>query len=351
MSNMSERDRKALTWGGLGVATIIVFNYVLSPVWQRWSEASDRLASREAFIASFRERVDTRDSLRTRRDVLALRLGSLRVLHVKEEKSPEQSDKGDKPYSEKDEQKKADKDAASTDAKNVAEATPVPAPENGKDSDKPKPDHADVTNPSEDTDSQAERPPVKAETSDDTSAIPVAKNEPMAADAPAKSDDAGAAGVHAQDEGSGGGEKEKQGEEPVSKGKEAGSNGDTTNDAASKKEEKDAKPSRVAVPVIEASSLATYVEKTAKAAQIKLKRITPKKNSSGKKRTKYFEPVTLQVNFECQVTNLVQLLHDLEKGELFVRVDKVEITRDVAQGDKLNASLDISSYELKKELS
>lgn len=357
MSTYSERDRKALTWGALGVGAILAFNYVISPVWQRWSETGDLLASREAFVASFRQRVEARDSLRARRDVLALRLGSLRVLHDRVEAAdPDGAPKKDagkpeagRPEGTDPEGKLAEPQSAGgrpadgekaqgatesgVAAPNTAASTPNTS-ESGPDGsigDKtsltageapaPAADLIVARNEAEAADVAGDKSPTTSD-APDVPTKPVEKNDEKADEAKANPDRNGEQESEA-----------KPGEKPdASKDDKADG-------------EKSGKPERAAVPVIEASSLATYIEKNAMAAKIKLKRITPKKSTSGKKGTKHFEPVTLQVNFECQVTNLVQLLHDLEKGELLVRVDKLEITRDVAQGDKLNASLDLSSYE------
>ena len=376
MSNYSSRDRKALTWGAVGVAAILAFNYVISPVWQRWSETGDLLASREAFVASFRERVDARDGLRARRDVLAMRLGSLRVLHDRVEA------KGPDAKPEKDGGKPRDgkKDGKAPDGESPASKAADGQPADGEKA----PDAAESAKPEKETETgtpvSAGSPPQTTESGPGSSvgekASPPASEAPapdselvVARNKPEAPEGAGGEAPVTSEASDGSAKDEKKPDEAKAEpDKDGASKPDAKpdKDAASKPDakpgeapeaakdgaadgaadgEKSAKPARAAVPVIEASSLATYVEKNAMAAKIKIKRITPKKGASGKKGTKYFEPVTLQVSFECQITNLVQLLHDLEKGELFVRVDKLEITRDVAQGDKLNASLDLSSYE------
>jgi hypothetical protein len=93
------------------------------------------------------------------------------------------------------------------------------------------------------------------------------------------------------------------------------------------------------------STLAGYVEQQAKKSGATVKRITPKKSSAAFKGTKRFHAVTLQVSFECNVQNLVEMLKALEKGERFVRIDQFQLKRDLAGGDKLDVTMDLHSYE------
>lgn len=412
MSNLSDRDRKALTWGVIGVGAILVFNYVLAPLWQRWDESGSLLESRDAFVASFRERLGSQEGLRTRRDVLALRMGSLRAVQAKEEEKKPDEKPGEKPPQggkpgegggkpgegakpEGEGKKDGDKQA---EAKPGDGGESVPKDQEAAKAggepkqDKKKPDPDEKEKPSAQEGGKNDDPasgadkhasedagkadsggkdapeapafPKSADGGDDGKMV-LAKNMPDDAgvksaeteakkpEAPAENAPAGGGGTETAEKAEGG---EKAAGKAPADTKAPGQEGPPAE--AEKKEakkdekegEKEAKkaPAREAVPVVEASSLATYVEKNAKGAQVKIQRITPKKNSSGRKRTKYFEPVTLQVSFECQIAQLVKLLHDLEKGEQFVRVDQLEITRNLEQGDKLTASMEVSSYQLKE---
>jgi hypothetical protein len=42
---------------------------------------------------------------------------------------------------------------------------------------------------------------------------------------------------------------------------------------------------------------------------------------------------------------LIGLLEALEKGDHFVRVDAIQVRRDLSKGDKMDVSLDLRAYE------
>lgn len=92
-------------------------------------------------------------------------------------------------------------------------------------------------------------------------------------------------------------------------------------------------------------SLAGYVEQTAKKAGIKIKRITPRRTSGGKKSAKYFRPVTLQVKVEANPLSLIAMLAVLEGGEYLVRIDSLQIRRDIQKGDSIDATFEVVGYE------
>ena len=322
--NMTDRDKKALTFGAVGVGLILFAGYVLSPMLRNWSESRNAIQDRHAKVTRLQEKLAAQDTLRTRRDVLALRIGSLRLLQppkVTSEKpeeiaKPEQSEKAEasSPKSDKVEEKNKEvpEDAADGDEKVDAVA---------KDGDKeskvsPGAPVEPAPPAEEDSGAQVASDDEAAEVSDDNPPLPSTE---IAVEEAVES-----------------GSEEKKDESAPPENAQAKDKGDT------KKSEKAEQPSR---PTIAASSLATYFEKNAKAAKVKIKRIAPKKNATGKKKTEHFVPVTIQVSFECKVNNLVTLLHSLEKGELFTRVDQMEIDRDLSKGDLLTASLSISSYE------
>lgn len=92
------------------------------------------------------------------------------------------------------------------------------------------------------------------------------------------------------------------------------------------------------------ATLAGYVEQQAKKAEVTVKSITPGKTSSGLRGVKQYRPVMLQVKVACKAKGLVALLAALEKGERFVKVEQVQVHRDIAK-DELNVTLDVRSYE------
>ena len=92
-------------------------------------------------------------------------------------------------------------------------------------------------------------------------------------------------------------------------------------------------------------SLAGYVEQTAQKAGIKIKRITPRRTSGGRKPGKYFRPVTLQVKIETNPLSLIKMLAVLEGGEYLVRIDSLQIRRDIKKGDTIDATFEVVGYE------
>ncbi len=92
-------------------------------------------------------------------------------------------------------------------------------------------------------------------------------------------------------------------------------------------------------------SLAAYVERIATKAGAKIERISPRNTPAASKGGTYFVPVPLQVKIEGNVRNVVQMLHALERGERFVRIDQIQFRRELTKGDTIDASLDITGYE------
>jgi hypothetical protein len=92
-------------------------------------------------------------------------------------------------------------------------------------------------------------------------------------------------------------------------------------------------------------SLAAHVERTAKKAGVKIERISPKRQSRARRGTRHFDSVALQVRIESDMQNLIKLLYGLEKGERFVRVEQMQLRRDLKKGDAMKVSLDVVGYE------
>jgi hypothetical protein len=98
-------------------------------------------------------------------------------------------------------------------------------------------------------------------------------------------------------------------------------------------------------PGPDADTLAAFVEQHAKKAGATIKRLTPQRNAPGYRGGKRFESVALQVKLECSIQSLIGLLEALEKGDHFVRVDAIQVRRDLSKGDKMDVSLDLRAYE------
>ena len=59
--------------------------------------------------------------------------------------------------------------------------------------------------------------------------------------------------------------------------------------------------------------------------------------------------VALQADVECNTESLVKLLHALEKGERFARVDDLKIHHEMKKPDALSVTLRILAYERQGE--
>lgn len=94
-----------------------------------------------------------------------------------------------------------------------------------------------------------------------------------------------------------------------------------------------------------AVALATYIERQANAAGIRVNSITPTTPSRSCKEGKSFTPVGLQVNMETMSPALIKLLRALEKGDRFIRIEHADIRHDIKKGQNVTATLYIVGYE------
>ena len=93
-----------------------------------------------------------------------------------------------------------------------------------------------------------------------------------------------------------------------------------------------------------AFSFAAHLERVAKSAKVKVKRISVGKRPAGEKGLKHFAPVTLQVNADGNIQALIKLLHGLEKGERLARVDRFSLKQDLKKPGALALTLDVVGY-------
>ncbi len=91
--------------------------------------------------------------------------------------------------------------------------------------------------------------------------------------------------------------------------------------------------------------LAAHFERIAKTSGVNIKRISPRKRASARKSNKHFGAVAMQVNVESNIENLIKLLYAIEKGERLVRVENIQLRRDLKKGDSVATTLDVVGYE------
>jgi len=274
---ISDRDRKTIIVGGIAAVVIVSVFYVILPLKRGWSETGDDLAPKLEQVAQLRDRVEGRDSLLARRNVLVSRLGSL----LGPDPSTE-TEKPDKPARDSSEPKKdKEEEAADKPSQNEEET-------NGN------PPEGDASPPEPATDTETAESEDKAENGD---------------------------------------RKGKAGET-----EEADQTDQTDRtDQAEKAEKPDEAWSGV--------RLAAQLERLASKSGVKIKRVSPKKAPGSKQGRKHFTQVMMQVTFECNIDTLIKMLHALEKGDRFIRVERLQLTRNLSKGDTIDASLDVLAYE------
>ena len=104
-----------------------------------------------------------------------------------------------------------------------------------------------------------------------------------------------------------------------------------------------AAPSPSAPP--HAVSVAAYVERQAKTVGIRLNSVAPFTPTLGYRGGKSLTPAGVVVTVETAMPALLRLLYALEKGDRLVRVEKMEIHRDLKKGPNIMATLQLVGYE------
>ena len=91
--------------------------------------------------------------------------------------------------------------------------------------------------------------------------------------------------------------------------------------------------------------LAAYIERLAAETGMTIHRVSPNKRSSKRGKTSHFTEVALQVKAEGKVDSLLKLLHGIEKGQRFARIEDIQLQRDLEKGGAVSASFEIKAYE------
>ena len=112
-------------------------------------------------------------------------------------------------------------------------------------------------------------------------------------------------------------------------------------------DESDEPPTRQAkadVPALEA-----LLEKAVKKSGGRVKLISAKKSPRQTLRLKHFKMTVLQVQTDLSVDSLVKLLHALEKGPRFARVDSLKVRHDLKKPGALSVTFEVIAYELPEQ--
>ena len=322
--NLTSRDRKAVGIGGIIAGAILVIAYLVVPLSRIWFRRGTELGPKLAYVDRLRERVHEQDLLLQRREVLVRRLGSLlgpeasgvpAQLVVPSAVAAELAAAG-----EQDELAKGEEEDAPTDETAVTASPESTETTVAGEQEEPGESESDVA--------PADEAVVTASPESTEAAVAGEQQEPGESESDvAPADEAVVAASPESTEAAVAGEQEEPG-------------GDSGVEAAAP-EEAAPEAGRPSSGV----SLAAHLERTAEKSGVKIERISPKRQSRGRRGTRHFNSVALQVRLESNVQNLIKLLHALEKGERFVRVEQIQLRRDLKKGDNMQVSLDIVGYE------
>ena len=94
-----------------------------------------------------------------------------------------------------------------------------------------------------------------------------------------------------------------------------------------------------------AVTLAAYIERQASAAGIRFNSVTPFTPAHSYKGGKSLAPAGVVVTLETATPAFLRLLYALEKGDRLVRVETMEIHRDIKKGSSITATLHLVGYE------
>ena len=93
------------------------------------------------------------------------------------------------------------------------------------------------------------------------------------------------------------------------------------------------------------SRSAAYVERQANTVGIRFNSVTPFTPTLGYKGGKSLAPAGVVVTLETATPAFLRLLYALEKGDRLMRVEKMEIHRDLKKGPNVTATLYLVGYE------
>ncbi len=95
----------------------------------------------------------------------------------------------------------------------------------------------------------------------------------------------------------------------------------------------------------ELPELEARLEKVFQGAGANIKSLTVKRISRLGLKPEHFRPVGFQVETETKIDSLIKLLHALEKGPRFMRVDRLRLHHEENKPTQVRVSLDIVAYE------
>jgi hypothetical protein len=120
-------------------------------------------------------------------------------------------------------------------------------------------------------------------------------------------------------------------------------------EAREQAQEKEQEPEEKEAPEPEkgpqAPELEAKLEQTFASAGAEMKLLTVKRVSRFGLRPEHFRMVGFQVETETKIESLVKLLHALEKGPRFMRVDRLRLRHEEGKPGRVSVSMEIVAYE------
>lgn len=120
--------------------------------------------------------------------------------------------------------------------------------------------------------------------------------------------------------------------------------GDKTSGAKQGEPAASAKQEGKSPPAAAKTGLEAELEKMAGQAGVAIKGLSAGKRPA-RSALKHFRKVALHLQVQGNIDPLIKLLHALEKGERFVRVDAMTLHHDLQKPGELNVTLDLVAYE------
>jgi len=90
--------------------------------------------------------------------------------------------------------------------------------------------------------------------------------------------------------------------------------------------------------------LEVVLEEAAKKSGVNVRLVYAKKVAQPAVTLKHFRKVALHVEAESNIESLMKMLHCLEKGSRFIRIDGLKIHQDIKKPGKLGVTMEIVAY-------
>ncbi len=91
-------------------------------------------------------------------------------------------------------------------------------------------------------------------------------------------------------------------------------------------------------------ALEAEVARIAKESKVQVKLVSARKSPRSTVALSHFQTAAVRVEAECQVEAMTKMLHALEKGERFVRIESLKLHQDLKKPGKLGVTMELAVY-------